>query len=179
MRLLWCALALFALFGCGVPDGGTAPQVSQTVPAAADRQDANGPVSRVCGSHYAEDFDEGVESRVVTAGPVSLLSFRVAPTPGDGAPVRTFKLMVRLAPGTAATIRTTTAGTSLGYDRARFRKDNTYRLGDGDPSVRFAGCPDRAAVFNGSVFTSGPRAVDLDILVNGRHTRTRVTAYQG
>jgi hypothetical protein len=40
---------------------------------------------------------------------------------------------------------------SLAYDRATFNRDNMYRLSDGDQTVRFIGCSDRPAVFNGAV----------------------------
>jgi hypothetical protein len=56
---------------------------------------------------------------------------------------------------------TATAGTTLLYDRAKFRTDNIYRLTDGDRSVRFVGCRDRSAVFNGAILTTAPRTVDL------------------
>jgi hypothetical protein len=147
------------------------------VPAAADRPTPGGTVTRRCGSHYAEDFDPGVASRTVTAGPVSLVASRVSPVPSGAPPARMFKVMVRLAAGSQATLRTATAGTALLYDRARFRRDNSYRLADGDRGVRFVGCRDRSAVFNGAILTTGPRTVDLDVVVAGRRIPARVAAY--
>ncbi|MFC6080459.1 hypothetical protein [Sphaerisporangium aureirubrum] len=86
-------------------------------------------------------------------------------------------MMVRLTAGAEATIRTATAGTVLGYDRGRFRKDNVYRLGDGETSVRFVGCPGGAAVFNGIVLTTGPRTIGLEVVADGHLRRVTVTAY--
>jgi len=88
-----------------------------------------------------------------------------------------FKVTVRLAAGSEATLRTATAGTALAYDRAKFSKDNIYRLTDGDRSVRFVGCRDRSTVFNGAILTTGPRTVDLDVLAAGKQIRATVTAY--
>ena len=148
-----------------------------TLPSHADRPTPDGPVVRRCGSHYAAEFDKGVESRIVTAGPVSLLAFRVAPKPPEGAPVDTFKVMVRLTAGTEATLETLTEGTSLLYDRARFQESNVYQLSDGDTNVRFVGCPDQPALFNGAVLTTGPRSVALRVVANDVHTTTSITAY--
>jgi hypothetical protein len=168
--------------GCGVAGGQaeseTARRATPTVPASSDRPTPGGPVTRTCGSDYAEDFDSGLESRTVAAGPVSLVASRVSPVPGEGSPVRTFKLPVRLGAGSEATLRTSTAGTALIYDRARFREDNVYRLTDGERSVRFVGCGDRSAVFNGAVLTTGPRTVDLEILTAGKRISVKVTAYR-
>lgn len=136
-----------------------------------------GTVTRRCGSHYAEDFDAGVESRIVTAGPVSLVASRISPVPSGDSSARMFKLMVRLGAGNEATLRTATADTALLFDRAKFRSDNIYRLTDGDRSVQFIGCPDRSAVFNGAIVTTGPRTVDLEVLVAGKQIPARVTAY--
>ncbi len=113
----------------------------------------------------------------MNAGSVSLVGFRVSPVPSDAAPVRIFKVMVRVAAGTDAEVETTTAGTSLLYDRARFNLGNNYQLSDGDRRVRFTGCPDHSAVFNGAVLTSGPRRVELRITVDGRTTPILVSAY--
>ncbi len=146
--------------------------------ATADRP-TGGQVVRACGSHYATDFDRGVESRIVMAGPVSLVGFRVSPVPAGDAPVKTFKMMVRLSAGTDAMIETMTEGTSLLYDRSRFTTGNVYQLADGDHSVRFFGCPDQAAVFNGAVLTTGPRTVALKITVDGQTTPVQVSAFDG
>jgi hypothetical protein len=134
---------------------------------------------RTCGSHYAADFDSGLESRIVTAGPVSLVGFRESPVPSGPAPVKTFKMMVRISAGSDAKVETSTEGTSLLYDRARFAGGNVYSLNDGDRSVRFTGCPDQSAVFNGAVLTTGPRTIDLKITVDGRTTSVKVSALAG
>jgi hypothetical protein len=180
-QLALIAVLAVAAAACGVVDGQAAPeaarQVTATVPAASDRPTTGGPVTRRCGSHYAEDFDPGVQSRTVTAGPVSLVAFRVSPVPSRAAPARMFKVMVRLVAGSQATLRTATAGTALLYDRAKFRTDNIYRLTDGDRSVRFVGCRDRSAVFNGAILTAGARTVDLDVLVAGKRIPAKMTAY--
>ena len=168
------ALATSACSGAGGPDRAGEPHAS--VDPAADRLTA-GQVVRTCGSHYARDFDVGMESRTVQAGSVSLVGFRVSPIPADGAPVRTFKVMVRVDAGTTAELTTATAGTSLLYDRARFNASNVYQLSDGDRRVRFTGCPDESAVFNGAILTSGPRKVELQIMVDGRMTPVLVSAY--
>jgi hypothetical protein len=181
LHLALVAVLVLAAAACGVVGGQAAPetarQITPTVPAAADRPTPGGTVTRRCGSHYAEDFDPGVESRTVTAGPVSLVAFRVSPVPSGASPARMFKVMVRLAAGSEATLRTATAGTALLYDRATFRTDNIYRLTDGDRSVRFVGCRDRSAVFNGAILTTGPRTVDLDVLVAGKRIPAKLTAY--
>ena len=171
------ALTTSACGAVGGLDLGGGPSQASVDPAA-DRATA-GQVVRSCGSHYATDFDSGLESRIVNAGGVSLLGFRVSPVPSEGAPVRTFKVMVRLNPGTDAEIETATPGTSLLYDRARFNTGNTYQLNDGDRRVRFTGCPDNSAVFNGAVLTSGPRTVELRITIEGRTTPILVNAYGG
>jgi hypothetical protein len=115
----------------------------------------------------------------VAAGAVSLVGFRVSPAPSEAAGVRTFKVMVRLDAGTDAEIETATPGTSLLYDRARFTTSNSYQLSDGDRRVRFTGCPNNSAVFNGAVLTSGPRKVELRITIDGRTTPILVNAYGG
>ena len=160
----------------GLDNGGTPSHAS--VDQDADRG-AGGQVVRSCGSHYATDFDPGLESRTVHADAVSLVGFRVAPVPSEGAPVRTFKVMVRVNAGTDAVIETATAGTSLLYDRARFNTGNTYQLSDGDRRVRFTGCPANSAVFNGAVLTSGPRKAELRITIDGRTTPIVISAYGG
>ena len=178
--VLLTSAAAFTTSACsaagGLDSGG--PPSQGSVDPAADRA-TSGQVVRSCGSHYATDFDAGLESRIVNAGAVSLVGFRVSPAPSESAPVRTFKLMVRLNAGTDAEIETATAGTSLLYDRARFNADNTYQLSDGDRRVRFTGCPDNSAVFNGAVLTSGPRKVELRITIDGRTTPILVSAYGG
>src|SRR5215213_1819237 len=160
----------------GLPGGGTPSHDS--VDPAADRA-PGGQVVRSCGSHYATDFDAGLESRTVHADAVSLVGFRVSPVPSEGAPVRTFKVMVRVNAGTDAVIETATAGTSLLYDRARFNTGNTYQLSDGDRRVRFTGCPANSAVFNGAMLTSGPRKVELRVTTDSRTTPILVGAYGG
>jgi hypothetical protein len=107
-----------------------------------------------------------------------LLGFRVSPVPAEGAPVQTFKVMVRVNAGTDAEIETATVGTSLLYDRARFNT-GSYQLSDGDRRVRFIGCPENSAVFNGAVLTSGPRKVELRITIDGRTAPILVSAYGG
>lgn len=171
------ALTTSACSASGGSDGGEAPSQASVHPAA-DRP-PSGQVVRTCGSHYATDFDTGLESRIVNVGSVSLVGFRVSPVSSDAAPVRTFKVMVRVNAGTDAELETTTAGTSLLYDRARFKTDNIYQLSDGDRRVRFTGCPDHSAVFSGAVLTSGPRKVELRITVDGRTTPILVSAYGG
>ncbi len=132
---------------------------------------------RRCGSHYAAEFDAGLESRTVTAGPVSLVAFRVSPVPDGTISVQAFKLMVRLAAGSEARLETATEGTRLLYDRARFTESNVYQLGDGERSVRFVGCPDQPALFNGAVLTTGPTTVELGIIAGGGRTDVRIVAY--
>jgi hypothetical protein len=145
----------------------------------ADRPMPGGPVVRTCGSHYAANFDAGMGARIVSAGAVSMVGFRLVPDPDGNARVRPFKMMVRVEPGAEATVSTRTSGTSLLYDRAHFRAGNDYRLGDGEPTVRFVGCPDQSAVFNGAVLTTGPRTVELQVESHGRRVTARVHAYDG
>ncbi|HEY5985947.1 MAG TPA: hypothetical protein VIV12_06110 [Streptosporangiaceae bacterium] len=45
--------------------------------------------------------------------------------------------------------------------------------------MRFVGCRDRSAVFNGAILTTGPRAVDLEVVVAGGRMPARVAAYAG
>jgi hypothetical protein len=168
------ALALLGL-SCGVgtprpPQGSPAT----ALPPTADRSD--GEVVRRCGSHYAAEFDPSLESRTVSAGPVSLVAFRVSPAPA-GASVRAFKMMVRLAEGSEARLETATDGTRLLYDRARFTDSNAYQLSDGERSVRFVGCADQPALFNGAILTTGPTTVELGILTSDGRTDVRVTGY--
>jgi hypothetical protein len=177
MLLAGAALVLVvSSVGCGRAERPEA-EVTQTLPVQADRPSAGAPVIRRCGSHYAAEFDAGMEGRIVTAGPVSIAGFRIAPEPDASAPVRTFKMMVRLTPGAEATLAIRTGGTSLLYDRAVFTSSNTYRLADGDQVVHFRGCPDTPAIFNGAVLTTGPTRVDLDVTTGSVATAVRVTAY--
>ncbi len=101
----------------------------------------------------------------------------MSPAPTGVVSVRTFKVMVRLEVGAEATVETTTAGTSLSYDRARFHDGNVYQITDGERRVRFVGCPDGPAVFNGVVLTEGPTTVDLEVVAGGRGHDVRVTAF--
>ncbi len=178
--LVAALISVAALVACNA--GGHANSAGASSPSSvhptADRP-GGGTVVRTCGSHYAADFDAGVESRIVTAGSVSLVGFRVSPVPSGSAPVKTFKMMVRLSAGTVATVETMTEGTSLLYDRARFESSNIYALSDGDRSVRFNGCPEQSAVFNGAVLTAGPRTVALKITVDGRTIPVEVSAFGG
>ena len=86
-------------------------------------------------------------------------------------------MSVRLAEGSEARLETATDGTRLLYDRARFTDSNAYQLSDGERSVRFVGCPDRPALFNGAILTAGPTTVDLGIITGDSRTDVRVTAY--
>ena len=169
-----CSLAL----GCRPASEADVAAV-QTLPGASDRPRPASAVTRRCGSHYAEEFDAGLESRTVEAGPVSLVAFRVSPVPSGSSPARNFKVMVRLEPGTDARVRAMSAGTSLIYDRDRFSKANVYRLSDGERTVRFVGCQDHPAVFNGSILTTGPRTVRLDILLDTQRIPITVSAFEG
>ena len=163
---------------CGSDRSTDAPLPSVTVvPSDADRPTPDGEVVRRCGSHYAAEFDPGLEHRTVAAGPVSLVAFRVSPVPDGAVSVRTFKVMVRLEAGAEASLKTATAGTALAYDRARFNQGNVYQLTDGERRVRFVGCPAGPAVFNGAVLTDGPTTVDLEVVAGGRGHRIQVTAF--
>jgi hypothetical protein len=137
------------------------------------------PPTERCGSAVQRELDPGLEPRTVIAGPVAMVPFRVAPVPEGTSPARNFKLAVRLEPRAEATLRTRTPGTSLLFDREAARRDNVYRLADGNTSVRFAGCRSQSAVFVGAVLTTGPRTVDLDVLAGGRRTPVSVTALDG
>jgi hypothetical protein len=97
--------------------------------------------------------------------------------PAGDTGVRAFKMTVRLTESSEARLETVTAGTSLLYDRARFAESNVYELSDGERSVRFVGCPDQPALFNGAVLTTGPTSIDLGIITGGGRTDVRVTAY--
>lgn len=145
----------------------------------ADRPSPDGGVVRRCGSHYAEEFDAGLEARTLAAGSVSLVSFRVTPVPAGTAGATTFKVMVRLAAGVETRLETITPGTTLLYDRARFADTNGYRLSDGERSVQFVGCPDRPAVFNGAVLSTGPTAVVLQVFTGDDRRTVRIAAYAG
>jgi hypothetical protein len=130
-----------------------------------------------CGSHVQTDFDAGLESRTVIAGPVAMVPSRVTPVPGGTSPARNFKLAVRLDAKAEAILRTKTRGTSLMFDRTRARQDNVYRLADGAKSVRLTGCPDQSALFVGAVLTTRPRTVDVDVVTKGRRTPVKLTAF--
>lgn len=170
---------LLVTAGCALGNSQAAPQVTPWIPATSDRQTPGGQVTRTCGSHYAEEFDPGIESRTITAGPVSMVASRVSPVPRGTSPARNFKLMVRLEAGAVATLHTLTPGTSLAYDRTTFNRDNMYRLSDGDQTVGFVGCSDRPAVFNGAVLTEGPRTVELEVTAGGAVQRRMVSAFAG
>ena len=162
---------------CSSNDGPAPSAVS--VPETADRPTPGTEVVRRCGSDYASEFDAGLESRIVTAGPMSVVAFRVSPVPDGADTVRNFKMMVRLEAGAEAYLETATDGASLLYDRARFSDRNVYQLADGERGVRFVGCPDRPALFNGTILTTGPTAVEIQAVVDGRPAELRVTAYDG
>jgi hypothetical protein len=130
-----------------------------------------------CGNEVQADFDPGLESRTVIAGPVAMVPFRVSPVAEGTSPARNFKLAVRLDARTDATVRTKTRGTTLMFDRERARADNVYRLQDGTKRVRFTGCPDRSALFVGAVLSTGPTRVKLDVTTNGRLTPVTITAF--
>jgi hypothetical protein len=132
-----------------------------------------------CGSHVQNEFDTGLESRTVIAGPVAMVPSRVTPVPLGTSPARNFKLAVRLDAKVVATLRTKTPGTSLMFDREAARQDNVYRLADGTRRVRLSGCSDHTALFVGAVLTEGPTTVDVDVLVNGRRTPVTLTAFEG
>ena len=149
------------------------------MPIDADRPSPGGGVVRRCGSHYAEDFDAGLEARTVTAGSVSLVSFRLAPAPSPPDGIRAFKVMVRLAADAEARLETTTPGTALLYDRARFPETSPRSLNDGDRSVQFIGCADHPAVFNGGMLTSGPTSITLRVHTGADRTDVTITAYTG
>jgi hypothetical protein len=132
-----------------------------------------------CGSHVQTNFDPGLESRTIIAGPVALVPFRLAPATDATSPVRAFKVAVRVDAKARAALRTKTQATSLLFDREAFRRDNVYGLADGSKSVHFAGCRDRSAVFVGAVLSTGPTTLDLDVVVKGRSTPVTLTAFQG
>ena len=106
-----------------------------------------------------------------------MVAFRVSPAPTGTASVRVFKLMVRLAKGSEARLEAATDGTRLLYDRARFTDSNAYQLSDGERSVRFVGCPDQPALFNGAVLTTGPTTIKLAVVTDGGRADVLVTAY--
>ncbi len=108
---------------------------------------------------------------------VSLVSFRVSPAVSESGAVRAFKVMVRVAAGGETRLECMTPGATLLYDRARFTSTNTYRLSDGERTVRFIGCPDHPAVFNGAILTAGPTSVDLRVITARTATDIRITAY--
>jgi hypothetical protein len=97
--------------------------------------------------------------------------------PAGVVPVRAFKMSMRLAKGSEARLETATDGTRLLYDRARFTDSNAYQLSDGERSVRFVGCPDQPALFNGAILTTGPTTVELGITTGDSRTDVRVTAF--
>ena len=130
-----------------------------------------------CGNEVQADFDPGLESRTVIAGPVAMVPFRVSPVAEGTSPARNFKLAVRLDARADATVRTKTRGTTLLFDRERAREDNVYRLQDGTKRVRFTGCPDRPALFVGAVLSTGPTTVKLDVTTKGRRTPVTITAF--
>jgi len=130
-----------------------------------------------CGNEVQADFDPGLESRTVVAGPGAMVASRVTPVPGGISPARNFKLALRVDAKATATVRTKTRGTSLMFDRQRAREDNVYRLEDGTKRVRFTGCADRSALFVGAVLTTGPTTVKLDVTTKGRRTPVTITAF--
>jgi hypothetical protein len=129
-----------------------------------------------CENALQAEFDPGLESRTVMAGPVSMVpSPRLAPVPSGISPARYFKVQIRLEPGTDTTVRTKTRGTALAFERTDIHANNVYRLRDGAKRVSFTGCPDRPAVFFGAMLTTGPRTVDLEVESGGKRTPARVS----
>lgn len=135
------------------------------------------PPTQRCEDEIQEEFDPGLESRTVAAGPVSV-PFRVSPVASGTSPAGNFKVQIRLEAGADATLRTKTPDTSLLFDRDTFRDDNVYRLADGTKSTRFVGCEDRSAVFIGAVLTTGPRTVVVRVKAEGTRTRVTLAAYE-
>ncbi|MFD9946688.1 hypothetical protein ACFWYW_39950 [Nonomuraea sp. NPDC059023] len=169
-RTLLAATALL-LSGCGAATGGTIPSTVREPPG-----------QRVCAGANQQDFDAGLDDRVVVSGPAALLAFGLAPPPstppsGGGQPVRGFKLAVRAEPGADFTVTTRTAGTALLFDRAKYRRDNAHTLSDGTPSYRFTGCADQRALWVGSVLTTGPAKVELSIRYGAADHPVTITAY--
>jgi hypothetical protein len=135
----------------------------------------NPPIER-CGDAVQTELDPGLESRTVIAGPVAIVPSRVSPVSEGTSPARNFKMSVRLEAKADATLHTKTPGTTLLFDRERARRDNVYSLADGAKRVRFTGCPDRSAVFVGTVLTTGPRTVDVGVTAGGLQTNVTLTA---
>ncbi|MFI6502705.1 hypothetical protein [Nonomuraea typhae] len=173
MRRTTLATAALLLSGCTAATGGTLP--TTPAPSAAVREP---PGQRICAGANQEDFDPGLGSRIVTSGPAALLAFGLAERPTPTATVRSFKLAVRAEPGADFTVTTGTPGTALLFDRAKYRRDNTYTLADGAPDYRFTGCPDRRALWVGSLLTTGPATVSLTIRYGGADHDITVTAYR-
>ncbi|WP_157245178.1 hypothetical protein [Nonomuraea typhae] len=173
MRRTTLATAALLLSGCTAATGGTLSTTPTT--AAAVREP---PGQRICAGANQQDFDPGLGSRIVTSGPAALLAFVLAQRPSPTATVRSFKLAVRAEPGADFTVTTGTSGTALLFDRARYRADNTYTLADGAPSYRFTGCPDRRALWVGSILTTGPATVSLTIRYGAAVREITVTAYE-
>lgn len=158
---------------------GIVAVVTDASASPASSAPATEPPTQQCGDEIQQDFDPGLESRMVIAGPVTMVAFRVSPVPSGTSPARNFKVQVRLDAGATATLRTKTPETSLLFDRDGAREDNIYRLDDGTKSVRFVGCEDRSAVFIGVVLTNGPRTLDVVVKSPGtRKTRVTLTAYE-
>jgi hypothetical protein len=168
VKLVWAVLiaAVAVLSACSESMGAYASAAAK-------------PPRERCGSAVQTELDPGLESRTVIAGPVAMVPSRVTPVPEGNSPARNFKLAVRLDAKTDVTLRTKTPRTSLMFDRDAARRDNIYRLSDGTKSVHLTGCKDRSAVFVGAVLTTGPRTVDVDVLVNGRRTPVTLTAFEG
>jgi hypothetical protein len=158
-------LAGLVAAGACAPDEAGASRAAKPHPA------------QVCENALQSEFDAGLESRTVVAGPASMVAFpRLNTVPSGSSPARYFKLQIRLDPGTDAVVRTKTRGTALMFDRGNIHADEVYRLRDGAKRVRFASCPDRPAVFVGSVLTTGPRTVDLEVESDGKRTPARVSS---
>jgi hypothetical protein len=167
MKILPTGLVLAVMLTAACADDGR---------TSASRPATTLPTER-CGNDVQPDFDPGLESRTVIAGPVAMVPFRVSPVAEGVSPARNFKLAVRLDARADATMRTKTRGTSLMFDRERAREDNVYRLQDGTKRVRFTGCPDRPALFVGAVLSTGPTTVKIDVTTRGRRTPVTITAF--
>jgi hypothetical protein len=158
-------LAGLVAAGACTPDQASASRAAKPHPA------------QVCENALQSEFDAGLESRTVVAGPASMVAFpRLNTVPSGSSPARYFKLQIRLEPGTDATVRTKTRRTALMFDRTDIHPDEIYRLRDGAKRVRFSSCPDRPAVFVGSVLTTGPRIVDLEVASGGKRFPARVSS---
>jgi hypothetical protein len=118
--LLTLPFVLALLSSCGDGGGDVTPTAGSSSPPA-------GTFVRECGTEIGSEFDAGLESRMVAAGPVSFVPFRVSPVPNGDAPMRGFKIQVRTEAGNDCDSHHRHAGDVAALRPSKFRRTTPTR----------------------------------------------------